>query len=545
MVRVPTYASYMNLLNTSLKTKSQINEYSYQATTGIKYANYAGYGMSASNIVNMEASLSVTQTFMNNNVVLNTSITAMSTVMENIENSVSSFKSQLNNSLSLLSDLKNGEPLSTEAASAVSELQTVAFSAMSLLSDSLNQSIAGKYIFGAGSSSAPTQFRFATLEDFQNYYDGTNINYPSTSNAVLSSRTVSANNAGNLTISKDVAGAENEFVLNAENGFTSVAVTGGESTTGDLTLSVLDNTLKASVRGAFATIGAGDTLILDDGNGGSKAYIVESVSTDGKTITFSNQTPIEDDGTYTDGVKTYTNGLNADNPVVIKTSFAVGTVINFTGSSEVAPAMQIKGIMDNGDLIISVDPSYFPENIADQPLEIPATNKWNMTSESYYVGGSATETFRVSDNQTITLDISANDSVFDKLFRAFGTMAQGNLIKTDEEGNVVNAEEVNQLVNQAMDLLQSAVDNNGKATNGKNETMSLVIAKISSNYVTLNNVQNNLEAVKTNLEDSIYSIKNVDQTEATVKLLAAQNSLEASYEALNSALNLSLLNFLD
>ena len=545
MVRVPTYASYMNLLNTSLKTKSQINEYSYQATTGIKYANYAGYGMSASNIVNMEASLSVTQTFMNNNVVLNTSITAMSTVMENIENSVSSFKSQLNNSLSLLSDLKNGEPLSTEVASAVSELQTVAFSAMSLLSDSLNQSIAGKYIFGAGSSSAPTQFRFATLEDFQNYYDGTNINYPSTSNAVLSSRTVSANNAGNLTISKDVAGAENEFVLNAENGFTSVAVTGGESTTGDLTLSVLDNTLKASVRGAFATIGAGDTLILDDGNGGSKAYIVESVSTDGKTITFSNQTPIEDDGTYTDGVKTYTNGLNADNPVVIKTSFAVGTVINFTGSSEVAPAMQIKGIMDNGDLIISADPSYFPENIADQPLEIPATNKWNMISESYYVGGSATETFRVSDNQTITLDISANDSVFDKLFRAFGTMAQGNLIKTDEEGNVVNAEEVNQLVNQAMDLLQSAVDNNGKATNGKNETMSLVIAKISSNYVTLNNVQNNLEAVKTNLEDSIYSIKNVDQTEATVKLLAAQNSLEASYEVLNSALNLSLLNFLD
>ena len=66
MVRVPTYANYMNLLSSSMKTKAQINEYSYQATTGIKYANYAGYGMSASNIVNMEASLSVTQNFMNN-----------------------------------------------------------------------------------------------------------------------------------------------------------------------------------------------------------------------------------------------------------------------------------------------------------------------------------------------------------------------------------------------------------------------------------------------------------------------------------------------
>ena len=149
------------------------------------------------------------------------------------------------------------------------------------------------------------------------------------------------------------------------------------------------------------------------------------------------------------------------------------------------------------------------------------------------------------NNQTITLDISANDSVFNKLFRSFGMMSQGNLVKTDEEGNLANADEINQLVNQAMDLLQSAVDNNGKSTNGKNETLSLVIAKVSSNYVTLNNVQNTLEAVQTNLEDSIDSVKNVDQTEATVKLLAAQNSLEASYEVLTSALNLSLLNYLD
>ena len=545
MVRVPTYANYMNLLSSSMKTKAQINEYSYQATTGIKYANYAGYGMSASNIVNMEASLSVTQNFMNNNTVLNTTVTAMSTVMENIESSVSSFKSQLNNSLSLLSDLRNGEQLGTEAAAAISELQTVAFSAMSLLSDSLNQSIAGKYIFGAGSSSAPTKFNFNNLEEFQSYYDGVNINYPTTTNAVLSSRDVDASTAGKLTVSHEAGSADNEFVLSAENGFTSLAVSGSEATTGDLTLSAIDNTLKASIRGAFNTIKAGDTLVLNDGNGGSKSYIVDSVSADGKTIKFSDTTPIEDDGSFVDGEKTFTNGVNGANPVTISTSFAVGSVVNFTGSDNVAPTMQVVGIKDNGDLVVTADPSYFPENIADQSLEIPATSKWSMTSESYYIGGSATETFRVSDNQTITLDISANDSVFNKLFRAFGMMAQGNLVKTDEEGNLANADEINQLVNQAMDLLQSAVDNNGKSTNGKNETLSLVIAKVSSNYVTLNNVQNTLEAVQTNLEDSIDSVKNVDQTEATVKLLAAQNSLEASYEVLTSALNLSLLNYLD
>ena len=147
MVRVPTYASYMNLLSSTMNTKSMVDMYSYQATTGIKYANYGGYGMSASNIVNLEASMAVNQNFTNNNVILNTTIEAMSTVMESVEDSVSSFKSQLNNALSALTDLKNGEAVTSEVSASISELQTIAFSGMSLLADALNTSVAGKYIF--------------------------------------------------------------------------------------------------------------------------------------------------------------------------------------------------------------------------------------------------------------------------------------------------------------------------------------------------------------------------------------------------------------
>ena len=440
MTRVPTYANYMNLLNTSMKTKSMVDTYSYQATTGIKYANYAGYGMTSSNIVSMEASLSVTQNFMTNNVNLNTTITAQSTIMETIEDSVSSFKSQLNNALSALSDLTDGKPINTEAASSVTELQTVAYSAMSLLSDGLNNSVGGKYIFGAGSSSAPTQFKYTSLEEFQSYYDGINIKYPTTSNAALANRTATAADSGKLTISKntDADAPDNGFVLSAENGFLSTVVTGSEATTGDLTLSALDNTLKSDIRGAFNSIGAGDTLILNDGAVNQKAYIVDSVSADGKTITFSDETPVQADATYT-------NGLNGANPVTISTSFTVGSVVNFSGSNNVSPTMQVVGIKDNGDLLVTADPSYFPADIDTTPIELPVESKWEIKSESYYVGGSATEVFRVSDNQSITMDISANDSVFDKLFRAFGMIAQGNMIQTDDDGNVVNADEVNQL----------------------------------------------------------------------------------------------------
>ncbi len=534
MVRVPTYAHNMSLLNRTMSIKDMTDLYSYQAVSGIKYANYGGYGMSASNIVNMEASLAVTENFSNNNIILNTTIESMSTVMESVEDQVSSFKSQLNNTLSALSGLQNGSPVSTEVSSAISELQMVAYSGMSLLSDALNTSVAGKYIFGAGSSSAPTKFGFSSLEEFQKYYDGINITYPTTSNANLSSRYANGEVNGNLTISHDATAPDNEFTLSASEGFLTPAVTGGAATTGDLTFSATDNTLKANVRGAFNTIGAGDTMIFTDENGTTKAYIVESVSSDGKTITFSDTTPVAADATYTNGV-----GANGK-AITLSTSFAVGTVVDFKGSNDVAPTMQVMGINDDGSLVVRADESYFN----GLPLTIDASEDWSLTSDSYYIGGSATETFRVSENQTITLDISANDSVFDKLFRAFGQIAQGNMIQTDEDGNVTNADEVNELVNNAMDLLQSAIDNNGKSSNGTNETLSLVIAKISANYVTMNNVQSTLELNASTLENSTYSIKNVDKTEATVKLMESMNSLAASYQVLNNVMNLSLLNYL-
>ncbi len=527
MVRVPTYASYMSFVSQTMKSKATANMYSYQSATGIKYADYAGYGMKASNIVNMEASLNVTQNFIDNNAILNTSIKTMSTVMENVENAVTSFKSQLNNAISAFSSLNDGEPISSGISASLSELQTVAFSAMSLISDALNQSIGGKYIFGAGSPSAPTKFPYPTLDEFQQMYDGINIKYPDLSNAVLASRSVNYQSAGDLTISQS-ATADNEFVLSATDGFLSLAVEGGSNTTGTLVFSSVEDTLHAEVYGAFNTIQAGDTLLIDN-NGTATAYTVESVSADGKTIKFVDD--ITTDSTITDGT-----GVN------ISTSFAVGTVLNFSGPNGVPSHMQVVGINDSGELTVRADKDKF----TSLPQTITADTRWSLSAESYYIGGSAQETFRISDNQTITLDINANDPVFSKLYRAFGMMAQGNIIQTDADGNIEpgQSQAFRDLVNESMTLLQSAIDNNGKALSGKNDTLSMCISKISANYVTLNNTDITLNSIKNNLEDNIYDIKNVDQAEATAKLLFAQNSLEASYQVLSGMLDLSLLNYL-
>ena len=528
MVRVPTYANYNRLLMQTMNIKNKTDILSYQATTGVKYANYGGYGMSASNIVNMEASLSVTQNFYENNNLLTTTITAMSTVMDNIENNAYSFKSQLNNSLSGFASLENDKPASETVIAALNELQMSAYAGMSFISDALNTSVGGKYIFGAGSPSAPTQFKFNSLASFQEYYDGVNVSYPTTSNSNLSSRSANWESSGELTITHK---ADNEFVLSSDS-FVNTAVVGGVETTGNMTLSKDDNSLRAENYGAFNAVSAGDTLLINYGDT-SKSFIVESVSSDGRTVSFTQDATV-------DNTVDFANGMDDDgNPVTISTSFAQGTVLNFSDIKNTdVPPMQVVRLTDDGKLIVTADKTKMPLKSFD------VSTKWELSSESYYQGGSATETFRVSDNQKITFDVSANDTVFDRLFRAMGMIAQGNLIQTNENGNVTNAQEVKDIVNEAMDILQSAFDNNGKSTSGKNETLSLVIAKISSNYVTLNNVQGTLESVQGNLEESIYEIKNVDQTEATIKLLQAQSSLEASYNVISNVLNNSLLNYL-
>ena len=78
----------------------------------------------------------------------------------------------------------------------------------------------------------------------------------------------------------------------------------------------------------------------------------------------------------------------------------------------------------------------------------------------------------------------------------------------------------------------------------KQRNLAQIQAKIDANYVLLNNVDENLTLVQNNLQTSVDSIKNVDQTEAAVKALLAMNNLSASYSVLQNAMSMSLLNYL-
>ncbi len=647
MVRVPTYNSYMNLLNQTLSTKKQIDLYSFQTTTGLKSPTYSGYGINAYNIVNLEAALGVTQNYMENNKVLNIELEAMNTSMQSINDSVSDLKSMLNSFgaadtdnmnpdqtggeitftsndeatylgktitingtkytfadnaddpnnidlsaiqadagqegyaekvMGLLKDkidptgansdyvfegnkfsfplytingsstilaadgVETGEAyaMNQDKASALNDLQNTAFATLLALTDCLNTSAGGKYVFGGGDySSAPVYFPFRTLEEFQSYYDGVNITFPTSAAANLCNMSFTAEETGALTITK-VEG--NNFTISPEKagGFLNKVAEGGASTTGDVTFDSDKNTITATEYGAFQSIKAGDTLVVGRGGDGSDdlSLIVKSVSEDGKTITFEDTAghtiPATADGTVTDGA-----GLT------FSTSYPAGTVINMEGmGNNVADRVQVVSVNADGTLNVTADPNHFNADT----VTIPASSKWEMKALSYYQGGDIDTERPISSNQSIMMDINAGDGAFEKLFRAIGQIAQGNMVDSrdlsQEFDGLVDPSAASDIINEAMDLLQNAIDNSGDPNPTVSSSLNSVSAKLSSDYVTLNNNTENLTLAFNNLETNISDMKDVDQTEAAVKALMASTNLQASYAVLNNLMSLSLVNYL-
>ncbi len=415
------------------------------------------------------------------------------------------------------------------------ELQTMAFTTMQTLVDSLNIQANGKYLFGGGvSTQAPVNFPFKTLEEFQSYYDGLNITYPTNSSANLSTYSVDATNTGSIDL---INNGGNKGTIKANGGsFLTPSISANEKTTGDLTFNSDKNTINATQYGAFNTLKPGDTLVLSDaGDTHNGSYIIKSVSADGKTITFEDSTPIRADDTIADG-----GGAQ------FSTSFPVGSVINMEGfGNNISPQVQVTGVSADGkELYVTVDPSRWPAGT--QTVE--ASSSWSLDSNSYYRGGELITNKRVNDNQSITLDVNANDPVFEQMFRALGEIAQGNLVDTRNplDGGVdVDPEETLRRVTEALDLVNDAIYSGGRNSDLKNPDLYTVQAKMNSNTIVLNNVESNLTLVSNNLQTNIDSLKNVSKEEAAVKALLALNQLNASYSVLQAAMSTSLLNYLN
>ena len=633
-MRVPTYNSYMNMLNQTMNTKSQMDLYIYQTMTGIKAPNYSGFGMQAHTMVSLEAMLGVTSNFMENNKLVQVEVDAMATATDSIQKAVNDFKSILTSvsgmdlekaspditggELIFTSDNKNdylgktitvdgtqytfandntgnnidistatnaneimaalqnklpanadfkfednkftfplytidgessiiggtgvetGEPhvMSNEQYNEIKTLQNQAFATLRMLVDCLNTNVNGKYIFGGGESGkAPVNFPFSSLEEFQAYYDGVNIKYPSSSSAALNNKVLDAKDTGDLTLAQTGGNTGTITAANA-GAFLSQAVSANDKTTGDLKFDTFNNTITATEYGAFNTINAGDTLVIGGNGAGAnaKVYVVKSVSEDGKTITLDDSTPVEADMTISP------DNTNPAKTVNFSTSYPIGSVINMEGfDKNIASQVQVTGVSADGStLFVTADPSRFPNTT------IAASKDWSLVGNSYYQGGTMDSEKVISDNQSIVFDVNGADPAFEKLFRSLCEIAQGGLIDSGDptKGEALDPNRTADRVENAIETLQSALYSSGFGSTENNADLYTVLAKTNSNQVILNNVTTNQKAMSANLQDSIGNIKNVDQMEAAIKSLMAYNNLNASYAVLQKSRELSILNYL-
>ena len=616
-MRVPTYSNYLNMANAISNNRDLVDKYSYQSVTGLKHQTYSGYGMSAYNIVSMESTLKLTNTFMENNKLAEIELKTSNLAIETITDLMSDFKTALTEfygtdltkispdytggELAFTSDdintyigktltvngttytfatddadavvdkvdnkdfkfvdgklsfplytidgvstvlteepaksaVKTGEAhtMNGDQALTLNNLQNLAFSTMQMISDTLNTFVNGKYIYGGGASNAPVNFNFSSLEEFQAYYDGVNTVYPSSSASVLSNFSVSAKDTGDVNFSVK-SGSTNEGIITATAGsFLKESMVMNSANVGTIAFDSTNNTMKATEYGAFKSLKAGDTIVLsgDALGNNAKAYTIESVSADGRTVTFTDDKKIE----------TTIDAFEPQGDVVVNSTFAVGSVINLDGfdNKNLAQAATVTGISDDGtQLYVKVDTDRFNATST-------GNTKWSITSETYFHGGDLEYNQRISESQTVAFDVKASDPAFEKIFRALGQIAQGNLVDTSNplEGESIDIEKTLKLVEEALSLVTGATSGTGDISNQKNSSLYSISAKINADYTVLNKVLDYQTQTVANLENSIGSVKDADKNEAAVKLLMAESALEASYSILSQVSSLSLLDYM-
>lgn len=332
--------------------------------------------------------------------------------------------------------------------------------------------------------------------------------------------------SGNVPDAADWTGTTVEFATRSDTrGFITDSLKGSALQTGDIGFYAKDNAMKAAVKGAFSSYKTGDTLVVQGADGNDRMYIVKSVSADGRTVSFDDSTPVAEDMNITNG-KQITDGKG----ITIGKSYPVGATVDLGKTSGAYNGKYtVTGVSDDGKTL-TVKTKDFPEYGAEETFATA-----DVATYSYYDGGYLKTTYRVSETSAFSNDVTAASSAFEKLFRAMGEIAQGNLLDAD------HPESAHARVSDALNILDASLNANSKEKNGDITSIQYsVISKLDLVKTTIESQT----ASKESLTTYINNMTQVDKTEAVTYLLQAKQDLEVSYSVLSAINRLSLLQYL-
>ena len=308
------------------------------------------------------------------------------------------------------------------------------------------------------------------------------------------------------------------------NGFICSVMKGSALQTGDISFNINQNSMTATVKGAFSSYKAGDSVIIKGADLNDRMYVIDSVSEDGRTIIFDETTKVAQEMSLLNH-----STISGGKGISICKTYPVGATVAMTQAGEYGGSYTVLGVSDDGRELF-VRTNAFPEYGESQFISTAC-----FDTTTYYKGGWLSSSFRISDTTEIINDTNAASGAFEKIFRALGCLAQGNMLDPD------NPENASQRVSLALNWLDEALT---AQANGSNEDVTGIQYSIINKLDSVKTVSEDQTEMQNSLETYISSLTQVDKTEAATMLLQAAENLKLSYSVLSTINSLSLLNYL-
>ena len=174
--------------------------------------------------------------------------------------------------------------------------------------------------------------------------------------------------------------------------------------------------------------------------------------------------------------------------------------------------------------------------------ETPAPATSSLTIEPYYRGDTVASTHRADRRHDLTVDLTAVDPPFEKIVRALGHLAQG------EVGTEGGLDRHPERVQEALYLINSALERSvsGAPPFGPEARGNLVETEtdIGLQRVVLADTNERLASRIAFLEGEIGEIETADKTETSLRLFEGMNTLEASLTTIARIRQLSMTKFI-
>ena len=303
------------------------------------------------------------------------------------------------------------------------------------------------------------------------------------------------------------------------------------------------NNITTKIAAAINADSASSEIVTAAASGSGGGVITLTADTAGTSFTSVTSASTAGNGTATGTTATNNKPADTDNKAITTTTTAnANAFANLTVGSKIT----ISGANTSGN-----DGTYtIASNIGGviTTSESIATTDANDTSPtltsniSYYSGDEMTQTHNVNKTRSFEIDLTAIDPAFEKAIRGLFHIAQG--VFNTGGGLDQNTSRIS----EAIYLIESALDRSPGGTEPFGTELKSSVEQVSRDIgfdrILIDQTNKTNSALINFYDGIISSYEDTDPLEVYSKLLDQQNTLEASYQALDRIRQLSLSNFL-